>query len=526
MNTFKKCCYFGILFLFLTFNNTFSQSIDTTQFFVQTKQGIVKGSYENETYVWKGINYAKSTAGEKRFQAPEPPENWEGIKLATAYGNVAPQETIIKSGLASSEDCLNLNIWSPDTKNTKRPVMLWIHGGAFYTGSGSLPIYNGTKLSQKGDLVIVTINYRLGALGFLYLDEIKKPEDKFESNLGIKDQIAALKWVKENIEQFGGDPNNITIFGQSAGAASVLTLMATSAAKGLFEKAIAESPAPNQYWMPHEGTSVTKRYLAMLGVSENNLSDLYKIPADSLVKVGYEMIHKFSPQIPGIGTFAPTIEGCFITQIYSDTTCAEQRQGIPLLLGTNKNEMNLFNKMDMIPFSAKENELQRLIPGIRDDEVERIFSLYKKQVMKEQRVSNIITDGVFLIPCIQVADELSKANPTYMYRFDWTSLPLYVTGFKTCHALDVFFVFDAFDSKIGKKVTLLTRKKIVQNVADDIQTAWVNFARTGNPNDVGIETWKKYDSSERATMVIQRKAKLKFDPNQRQRKAWEGIDLD
>lgn len=507
--------------------SSLAQKIDSSQFIIQTKQGALKGTVENGVYVWKGIQYAKAPVGDLRFKSPQPPERWMGVRDASEYGPVAPQINIVNQS-PIDENCLNLNVWSPDTKNKKHPVMVWIHGGAFYTGAGSWNIYNGAKLSQKGDVVIVTINYRLGALGFLYFDKINKDTNSFINNIGIRDQIAALSWVKENIEAFGGDANNITIFGQSAGATSVLTLMSTPSAKGLFHKAIAESPPLNEFWTPDEATMVTKKYLALLGVPENNLEELYHIPAYTLAKTAYEMIQNFSSQIPGVGTFAPTVDHKYIFPIYENCTTTDTlKAGIPLLIGTNRNEANLFNKMEMIPFSAKEHEIERMIPTISDDEKERVSEVYKrKNIIKEQLVCNVVTDGVFLVPAIQYADAKSKCAPTYMYRFDWRSAPLLFSGYRSCHALDVFFVFNTFDTEAGKKVTSLARKKKVYSISHDMQQAWINFARTGNPNGFGYETWKPYDSEERATMIFDRKTKLRFDPNYKQRLAWQGIEMN
>jgi len=522
-----KWTYKSLIILLFPYNSI-AQLIDSSQFLVKTQYGLVKGSTENGIYVWKGIDYASAPINELRFKAPQPPQKWDTIKSAMEFGSACPQLNVVENTFPTSENCLNLNIWSPSTKDKKHPVMVWIHGGAFYTGSGSWSIYNGSKLSQNGDVVVVTINYRLGALGFLNFDEINCNENGFESNLGIKDQVAALRWVKENIEAFGGDPNNITIFGESAGATSVLTLMSTPNANGLFHKAIAESPPINSFWTPEEATAVTKRYLSLLNINENSLDKLYEFSADTLVKVAYEMIQNYSYEIPGIGTFAPTVDNKFILSLYSDCSKADTSAfAIPLLIGTNKNEMNLFNKMEMIPFSGKEIEIERMVPSISEEQIDRISNVYKRRnFRKEQLITNVCTDGVFRLPSIQLADEKSKCAPTYMYRFDWRSAPLFVSGYRTFHGLDIFFVFNSFDTKAGKRVTTLTRKKKVYDISNDMQEAWVNFARTGNPNGDGEEKWKPYNSEDRATMIFSRRSKLKLDPNYKQRMAWQGIDMD
>ena len=231
----------------------------TINLIVETKNGKLKGTTDNGVLVWRGIKYAKAPIGSLRFKAPQIPNKWEGVKNATEFGNIVPQIQSLYAEGKCDEDCLILNVWSPAADSKKRPVMFWIHGGGFSQGAGSNSMYNGSQLVKRGDVVVVTINYRLGPLAFLYLNDLLPNNTDFESNLGIKDQIAALKWVKDNIEAFGGDPNQVTIFGQSSGATSVMTLLACPSAQGLFKHAIAESPSLN-YWTKAEATAVTKRF--------------------------------------------------------------------------------------------------------------------------------------------------------------------------------------------------------------------------------------------------------------------------
>lgn len=524
MRLFK--CFLCIVLCWFLAINTQAQDSSAPQLIVQTKQGKVQGIMENNVLIWKGIRYAQAPIGELRFKAPQPPESWEGIRLATEFGTIAPQQKSKKLKKNMSEDCLFLNIWETNTKATKRPVMFWIHGGGFYTGSGSHPIYNGASLVEKGDVIVVTINYRLGPLGFLYFDKLKGDNKGFENNLGIRDQIAALKWVKENIENFGGDPDNITVFGQSAGAVSVLNLMSIPSAKGLFHKAIAQSPAINQNWTPEQATVFTKNYMSMFGITENNISSLYTISTDSLISVADRMIEKPVFEVPGIGTFAPTIDGEFITGTFGDSLALEQSRKIPLLIGTNRHEMNVFLKIPLMPFAAKKEEVHKLfVETNRAKDETHVTSFYRKYPSK-QSVLNICTDGIFRIPSIGLADCRLKSIPTYMYRFDWNSIPLNLTGYKACHSLELFFVFKSFDTKYGKKVMLLSNKRKAYRIANKIQEAWINFARTGDPNNVGSYKWKSYNSEERATMIFDRKTRLRYDPDRKYRMAWDGLKFN
>ena len=227
---------------FASTNDKLNAPLDSNSLVVQTHQGKLRGTMDKNICVWRGVRYAKAPVAELRFHAPQQVESWSGVKNATEFGASAPQ---VKNSLVGdelkSEDCLFLNIWSPAADGKKRPVMFWIHGGGFVIGSGSASLYNGVNLANHGDVVVVTINYRLGSLGFLYFETEAARKAGFENNLGMKDQIAALQWVKENISAFGGDPNQVTIFGESAGGTSVETLLACPAARGLFKGAIAES---------------------------------------------------------------------------------------------------------------------------------------------------------------------------------------------------------------------------------------------------------------------------------------------
>jgi len=519
--------YFFIFFIFLICITTTDAQIDyDVQRIVHTSQETFQGTREeNNVLVWKGIRYGQPPLGDLRFKSPQPIESCEGIKQTTQFGKIAPQlqVNVIYPDQLTDEDCLFLNIWSTTTK-TKKSVMVWIHGGGFYTGSGSSSICNGANLTKKGDVVVVTINYRLGALGFLYFDELSGANKNFESNIGIKDQIAALRWVKENIEQFGGDPNNINVFGQSAGGTSVLTLMATPSAKGLFNRATVESGSPRQTWSKQEATRVTKMYLARLGISENNLSELYKIHVDTLVKIAHYMIQDYAANIPGIGSFAPTIDTVFVSPILSNSS-STFNSSVPLLIGTTKNEMNLFVKVKAMPFKPTPEIINRLIPSITSENTNRITTTYKKYP-KEQTILNIMTDGVFRMPCIERAEMNSKTTPTYMYRFDWSSVPLNVMGFKACHSIDLFFVFNTFDTKIGKRVTKWANKRNIYKISNNIQQAWLNFAKTGSPSIEGVDEGKKYDTEQRATMIFDKKTKLAFDPDPIKRLSWEGVKMN
>lgn len=523
---FSKSLFLLLIHVLCVNNIVLSQSnTNSNNLIVNTTNGKIRGVNENNVFVWKGIRYAETTGGVNRFKDPQPVKKWDGIVEANEFQAMCPQFQNKAKNKKLSEDCLFLNVWSssPDTKN--KPVMFWIHGGGYYSGAGSLSMYDGANLVKKGDVVVVTINYRMGAFGFLYFDELKGTNSNFNNNLGIKDQVAALKWVKDNIEKFGGDPNNITIFGQSAGATSVLALMTSPFAKGLFHKAIAQSPAFHQSWTKTEATQFTKNFLASIGVSENNLSALYTISSDTLEKYGTDLTERPTYKVPGICTFAPTIDNDFIFPYLADSLTRASNPTVPLLIGTMRHEMNFFMKIPLGPFSAKPKDVDKLFAAHNDEPSKSMVIASYKNYPSKQTVLNICTDGVFTMPCINYAEKHSTLNPTYMYRFDWNSLSLNLAGYKACHALDIFFVFNAFKTPNGKRVSTLANKHKLHRISNQVQSSWINFAKTGDPNMKGSDTWKKYEEQNRATMIFDKKTKVEFDPNKVRRKYWERIRL-
>jgi para-nitrobenzyl esterase len=490
---------------------------------VQTKQGTVQGKEEHKISVWRGIQYAKAPVGDLRFRAPQPVDSWTGTKEAFVYSPVCPQyHGPMLDNQKESEDCLTLNIWSPAADGAKRPVMFWIHGGGFIGGSGSSELYDGAKLAAKGDVVIVTINYRLGPLGFLYFG--KNHPEGFENNLGIKDQLAALRWVKDNIAAFGGDPETITLFGESAGAISVQTLMGIPEAKGLFKRAIVQSGNPDILWSADVATTVTNKFLKLVNVSPDNLQQLKTISADTLNyyldKLLTELIKE--PKINKL--FAPTVDGVLIPEQLTASISKGSNQGIDLLIGTNKDEANLFatKRLGMAPTSAK--QLTPYLVSLQDTTRIKLLDSYKAYP-RRSGIMSLLTDATFAIPSIRYAELQSKYASTYMYRFDWSSIPLKLIKLRACHGIDVPFVFGNFESGMAKKIGTLANKKQIRHISATMQQAWLNFAKTGNPNGENVPEWKKYNSTQRNTLVFGKNIDTQVDPKANERTAWEGIDL-
>lgn len=514
------------LFLLLLLLPTSYSFASGTDLVVTTQQGQLQGAMEQNVCVWKGIPYAQPPVGDLRYKEPQAPTNWSGVRQATKFSPIARQ---FKGPLfkpePESEDCLYLNVWAPPKDGKKRPVMFWIHGGGFISGSGSSSMYDGTQLVQNGDVVVVTINYRLGAMGFLYFGDIKGADkNEFQSNLGIKDQVAALKWVKENIAAFGGDPDAITIFGESAGAISVQTLMSIPAAKGLFKRAIVESGSADILWTHEYATSVTLDYLKILGVSPDSLSKLKSIPADTLDVCLTRLMKKIMSETRIMKLFAPTVDGDYIPSNLTASIKTGESKDVDLLIGTNRNEANLFamKKIGLAPTNG--DELAPYITQLDTATQSRLFSTYKDYPHKDG-VLNFITDGTFTMPAIRFAEAQSSHASTYMYRFDWTSAPLRMVGLRACHGLELPFVFNTFNTDTGKKIKFMANKKRIYALSETIQHAWLNFAKTGNPNDPGQNAWKPYNVADRTTMIFNNKPYTQNDPESAQRKAWQGVNL-
>ena len=513
--------------LFLTLQLAMAGSVttDTTRLIVKTQQGLVKGTNEQSVCVWKGIRYAKAPVGALRFMAPQQPENWTGVKDATTFGPVASQMRRALVGKEKqSEDCLSLNIWSPAADGKKRPVMFWIHGGGFIGGAGSSDLYDGTQIVQKGDVVLVTINYRLGPLGFLYLNDIPGSKGNFEDNLGIRDQVAALKWVKQNIAAFGGDPDAVTIFGESAGGISVETLMALPDAQGLFKKAIIESGPAGDVWSAATATKLTKIYLKELGVSTDSLMKLKTVPLDSFNSAMVRLVKliKSDPSLPK--TMAPTIDGTYLPTDLLTAIKNGRSANVDLLIGTNHDEANLFamKRLQMAP--VDEAGLKPYMVRFKTEEQQRLIGAYKNYPSRNG-ILELITDGIFTMPSVNFAELQATHAHTYMYRFDWASKPLKMVGLSSCHGLELPFVFGTFKTSVGKKVLLFSNHKKIFSLSAQMQQAWINFAKTGNPNNNGNGDWKPYDASARNTLIFDKKSYTCTDPKCDQRKAWGTLNI-
>jgi para-nitrobenzyl esterase len=490
---------------------------------VRTRQGAVHGSAADGVASFKGIPYAAPPFGPNRFQPPRPVSAWDGVREALTYGPTAPKapyfppfDMLIPEVDIPGEDCLSLNIWSPDLGQARLPVMVWIHGGAFANGSGSVPAYDGTRFARDG-VVCVTINYRLGADGFLYLgDGI--------ANLGLLDQIAALAWVQENIAAFGGDPNNVTIFGESSGGMSVATLLAMPRASGLFHRAIAQSGAAHYVLSPATAQRIGQ-YLAEKLSVEPTRQAIATVPLNRLTQAQQELRVEISANpdpvrwgevAANMMPFEPVIDGDLLPACPIDRIAAGAGANVDVLVGNNADEFRLFLVPTGTINAVNEEILSRAVAayGLPVAQTLATYRATRQDASPGELLAAIATDWFYRIPSIRMAEAHARqsAGATYLYEFAWQS-PMFDGRLGSCHALEIPFVFDNLDKK-GFEELMGTHPP--QHVADAMHAAWVAFATNGTPG------WPQFDLPRRATMRFDTTSELVEDPRSAERVLWEG----
>lgn len=501
---------------------------------VTTTAGKVRGSHLGTTNRWLGVPYAAAPVGPLRFRSPQPAEPWQGIREASAFGSVAPQQVNklipIPAGIEMSEDCLSLNIWAPvdASPENPKPVMLWVHGGAYFIGFSAQPVYNGAELAANGDVVIVTINYRLGALGWLDFRPYETDEHPFEVNLGLKDVIAALGWVRDNIAGFGGDPGSVTLFGESAGAGIVTTLMTTPATAGLFHRAIAEStPATSVYTEKHS-EPISEAFLNLAGIEKKDAArELREKPASELAAHTMALLDHVAVNTPGTVAFAPLIDGDLVTEFPLDVFRAGRQHKIPLIVGSNRDEAALFKMMKspLMPMSEEGvlGMFRQVSSGDGESPLElerRITAAYPK-FPKQQGCMQISTDAGFRMPGIWVAEAHAQHAPTWMYRFDQATPLFKLMGLGAPHSMELAYVFGTLPKKSSLKAIgfelggLTTAKK----VSARMQSRWLAFGRSGDPT-TDENHWPQYDAAQRRTLIINKQDAVQENPMPVQTAAW------
>jgi para-nitrobenzyl esterase len=485
---------------------------------VDTSAGKIRGLMMDRVNAFKGIPYGASTAGDRRFLPPAKPAAWTGIKDTIEWGPEAPQvsphteipevrATIPATGM--SEDCLRLNVWSRELGAGRRlPVMLWLHGGGFTSGNGSYTIYDGTNLAKKRDVVAVTINHRLNSFGFLHLAGIGGEKYAQASNVGMLDAIAALQWVHDNIANFGGDPNNVTIFGQSGGAGKVSTLLAMPGAKGLFHRAIIQSGSNLKGVSVADATATAKAVMNKLNAK--SADELQKVPMDQLIQA--------TTATQGL-RLAPVLDGWSLPRDPFSPDAPSISADVPVLLGTTETEVTFFPGTGMEPIDdtalrARVKQATRA----EDAQVSHLIDLYRKG---RPGVSNIdlaliVESDTRVRAGVATEAELKSAKPApvYLYYFTWRS-PVRDGKLKAFHTLEIPFVTENVDN--ATSMTGMGQDRYA--LSDKMSAAWTAFARSGNPNHKGLPNWPKFNPAQRATMIFNNECKVVNDPNGEERKA-------
>src|SRR5271156_218649 len=507
------------------------------QVVVETNFGKIRGTAENGVNVFKGIPYAASPEEEGRFAAPRKLPAWTGVRDAFDFGNRAIQDenafalppAMLKLFAGRelppmSENCLVLNVWTPAVNDgRKRPVMFWCHGGAFISGSGDSPWYDGSNLCRKGDVVVVTINHRLGAFGYLHLDESGGDEFTASGNAGMLDIVAALEWVRDNIAAFGGDAGNVTIFGESGGGAKVSVLMAMPAAHGLFHKAIIQSGPAVQMASRDDAAETARQLLAELNLTSDNVGALRQVPALELARAQAAVLKKVSMMSFAnrrrVG-FNPVVDGKHLPGGPFAPTAPAISANVPLMIGTNKDEMTLFFGFAPWLDGLDEAAMRQRVEMFVGDQADRIIEPYRRARPKDSMrdlVLAIATDHAMRMPSLVIADRkvAQHAAPVFVYLFTWET-PVLDGRLKSPHALEIPFVFDTVDTS-GLTGDSPTRFAL----AEKMSRAWLAFARTGNPNHEGIPNWPPYSTETRPTMIFDDQCKVENDPYGAERRAWD-----
>ena len=502
---------------------------------IVTREGKLRGVSGEGFEVFRGIPFAQPPIGPLRFRPPQPLEAWAGVRDAGSFGPASlqaqrPMAALVVQGITEeSEDCLYLNVWTPSADGEPRPVMVWLHGGAFVFGAGSQTNCDGAALAVRENVVVVTVNYRLGILGFLHGRSVCGDQLDSTGNEGLLDQVAALEWVKENIAAFGGDAGNVTVFGQSAGAISISMLLTMPRAKGLFHKAILQSGAPNVRNSLDTAANVTERVLHELGVKPENAGKLRELSAERLM----EAQNKATPRSSGVA-YRPVLDSSIFPEEPFAAIARGSGQGVPLLVGTTRDEMRFFGWMDPNITEMDQGGLlsrcEAAIMGGQDgvSNGERAIDVYRRA--REAREDSttvqdvwfaIATDQTFRAPAMRVAESQARHTPdVFAYLFTYES-PAAHGALRACHALDVPFVFGTFGHEEIRDFA--GDGPEAARLSGQMMAAWGAFARSGNPSHDGLPEWPRYEPMNRATMELGVESRVLFAPMEPERAFWETV---
>ena len=493
---------------------------------VETTEGRLQGDLRDGHEAFLNIPFAAPPVGSLRFQPPAPAVAWSGVRAATDFGPSCPQPDSALPGMAPGPQeegaCLNLNVYTPRADHQKRPVLVWIHGGACTTGSNRQLMYDGGPLTRRGDVVVVNLNYRLGALGWL---NPGAAATGFGANVGLQDQVAGLRWVQANIAAFGGDPGNVTIFGESAGGMSVTTLMATPSARGLFHKVIAQSGAAQATLTPAQAAQAANVLVEALGMTAVDADALRACSVEDLLAAQLKVTEQL--QADRVMPWAPVADGSVVPehplQAIGDGAAGE----IPLLVGSTADEWRLFtiampHHRSMQAEDVRKRLAQRL-SSIGKGDAQEVLALYP-DLEPWQVFDAIETDRVFRMPALQLAEaQLAHQPRTFVYCFSWPS-PAVRGMLGACHAVELPFVFGTLDAPGMARFS--GEGPAAEALAVQVMDAWIAFARHGDPSHPGLPDWPAYEVSSRSTMDFAATSTACRAPQEDRRRIWEQILSD
>jgi para-nitrobenzyl esterase len=487
---------------------------------VATSAGKIRGTHARGVYTFRGVPYGATTAGAARFQPPAKPKPWSDVREATAlgprspqllssfHGFVPPEVEVMDRDEKMGEDCLVLNVWTPALdRGRKLPVMVWLHGGGYTSGSGGFICYDGIELARQHEVVAVTVNHRLTSVGYLYLAGFGNERYASASNVGNLDIVAALEWVRDNIAAFGGDPGNVTIFGQSGGGGKVSSLMAMPAARGLFKRAIVQSGAAVKGISREAATENAEKYLARLNLKPGQLDQLPEIPLDALLKATEP---SSGPPI----NFGPVVDGHSLPTDPFDPVAPALSASVPLLIGTVETEVTFFpgQPLDPIDDAALHARVKQQLKSSSAADVDRVIAAYRAGrpgVANTDLFLIMASDGFRAGVLLEAERKAAQGQaPVYQYYFTWHS-PVREGKLRSFHTLEIPFVFDNVDAAKSMTGSGKDRYELAKRMSD----AWVAFARTGDPNHPGLPKWTPYDNTRRATMIFNNECKMVDDPH-------------
>lgn len=513
----------------------------TDALIVDTTNGPVRGISDGTVSAWLGIRYAAPPTGELRWRAPQPPAPWTEPADATKVGPVCPQPTDPRIPLAlgapQGEDCLTLNVWVPDSGERTKPVLVWVHGGAYVLGSSAQTLYHGRELAVGDDVIVVTVNYRLGAFGFLDLsafgdqfDTNKFDTNKFDTNNGLRDVLFALQWVRDNIAGFGGDPGRVTLFGESAGGGVVTTLLGSPASEGLFHRAIAQSAPVTSVYDQTRGRRIGEQFLTELGMKPSEAGQLTTVPVTALVAASKHLFNDVPQHAPGTLAFVPIVDGDLVPDYPVQLARAGRTLPVPLIIGTNEHEAALFRWMrspllpitpqaitDMFAAIAAEQ------PGLQIPSQAEIGAVYRGRGKKPGM--GVARDVGFRMPSIWFAEGHSQVAPVYMYRFDWATPMLRALRLGGAHATELPYVWGNLVAGSKDPTFKLGGLATGKAVSRRMRARWTSFAAGGQPSAGPSEPqWRPYREDDRATLLIGVNDEVTVDPDQAARATW-GADV-